>query len=220
VNSVDRIAILGGTGRQGRGLAKRFALAGFEVVVGSREPQRARADVAGWQAAAGVEVATNPEAAAAAGIVVLTVPFAGVDAVIDEIRPHIRAGSLLVDVTVPLEFTGKTFRMVEVAEGSAAEHVRAGLPESVAVAGAFKTLPAHVLEDAAQPLACDEFVCGDSDEARARASALVAKLPRLRPIDVGPLSRSRFIEHATALLIAVNRRHKIREGRFQIVGLP
>jgi NADPH-dependent F420 reductase len=219
MNTVDRIAILGGTGQQGRGLAKRFALAGLEVVVGSRDPVRARADAAGWRPAVAVDVATNAEAAAGAGIIVLTVPVAGVDAVIDEIRPHLRAGALLVDVTVPLEFTGRTFRMAEVAEGSACEHVRARLPESVAVAGAFKTLPAHVLDDG-QPLACDEFVCGDSDEARARASALVAKLPRLRPVDVGPLSRSRFIEHATALLIAVNRRHKIRGGRFQIVGLP
>jgi hypothetical protein len=97
--------------------------------------------------------------------------------------------------------------------------IRARLPENVGLAAAFKTLPAHVLGDPQRPLDCDEFVCADSDEARARAIALVQKLPGLRPVDVGPLSRARFIEHLTALAIAINRRHKIHDARFRVVGL-
>jgi len=77
-----------------------------------------------------------------------------------------------------------------------------------------------LLGSSGESLDCDEFVCADSDEARARAMALVQKLPGLRPVDVGPLSRARFVEHLTALAIAINRRHKIHDARFRVAGLP
>jgi len=109
--------------------------------------------------------------------------------------------------------------MLDVAEGSASEHIRARLPQGVGLAGAFKTLPAHLLGEGHDPLDCDEFVCGDTDEARARAMTMVGLLPGVRAVDVGPLSRARSIEHLTALAIAVNRRHKIHDPRFRIVGL-
>jgi predicted dinucleotide-binding enzyme len=109
--------------------------------------------------------------------------------------------------------------MADVPEGSAAEHVRARLPAHVGLAGAFKTLPAHLLDAVEQPLECDEFVCGDSDDARSRASSLIRALPGLRAVDVGALSRARFIEHTTALAIVINRRHKIHEARFRVVGI-
>jgi NADPH-dependent F420 reductase len=125
----------------------------------------------------------------------------------------------VIDVTVPLTFTGGRPTLVDVPEGSAAEHVRARLPPHTRLAATFKTIPAHVLGELAQPLDCDEFVCGDSDESRTEAAALVAMLPALRPVDVGSLARSHGIEHLTALAIAINRRHKIRDARFRIVGL-
>jgi predicted dinucleotide-binding enzyme len=93
------------------------------------------------------------------------------------------------------------------------------LPAGVQLAAAFKTVPAHLLAEPRASLDCDEFICGDSAEARAQAAVLVKLLPGLRPIDVGPLSRARFIEHATALAIAINRTHKIHDARFAIVGL-
>ena len=215
------MAVLGGTGQQGRGLAQRFALAGVPVIVGSRDPVRAREVVSAWrQGAVPVEADSNAGAVARADVVVLTVPYASLDALLKEVRPRFRPGALVVDVTVPLIFTGPTFQLADVAEGSACEHVKARLPETVGLAGAFKTLPAHVLDDVAQALECDEFVCGDSPDVRARASALVATLPGLRPVDVGPLARARHIEHATALAVAINRRHKIHDARFRVVGLP
>ena len=110
--------------------------------------------------------------------------------------------------------------MIAVAEGSAAQHVRAHLPPHVRVAGAFKTIPAHLLDDLERPLDCDEFVCGDSETARAQTSALVELLPGLRAVDVGVLSRAASVEHVTALAIAINRRHKIHDARFRVVGLP
>jgi 8-hydroxy-5-deazaflavin:NADPH oxidoreductase len=214
------VAILGGTGQQGRGLAQRFQQAGLRVIVGSRDPDRARATVAAWAAAApAVEVADNAAAVARADVTLLAVPFTFVDPLLEELRPHFKSGSLVIDLIVPVTFAGGKMAMVEIAEGSAAEHVRARLPASVRLACAFKTVPAHMLGAGSQPLDCDEFVCGDSDEARAEAAALVALLPGLRPVDVGALSRARSIEHLTALAIAINRRHKIHDARFRVVGL-
>ena len=213
------IAVLGGSGHQGRGLVRRFAQAGMPVVVGSRDPARARALVSEWPSSASIEIDTNAAAVARADVVVLTVPFPSVAPLLDEVRSHFRAGALVIDVTVPVAFAGGKMSMLEVPELSAAEHVRARVPEQVAVAGAFKTLPAHALDDIEQPLDCDEFVCGDSEDARARASMLVQVIAGLRAVDVGPLARVRSIEHVTALAIAINRRHKIHSARFRVVGL-
>jgi NADPH-dependent F420 reductase len=213
------IAILGGTGQQGRGLAQRFARAGARVVVGSRDPDRARVAVAGWGFAGSIEAAANASAIEASDVVVLAVPFSSVDPLLEELRPHFKPEMVVIDVTVPVTFTGGKMAMVEVAEGSASEHVRALLPESVLLAGTFKTIPAHLLGDGETPLDCDEFVCSDSDESRRRGIQLLELLPGLRPVDVGPLSRARSIEHLTALAIAINRRHKIHDARFRIIGL-
>jgi NADPH-dependent F420 reductase len=216
------VAILGGTGQQGSGLAQRFASAGISVLVGSRDASRARLTIAGWTRPAvhaAIEAVDNAAAVARARIVVLAVPFTTLDTLLDEIRPHFTDGSLVVDVTVPVAFVAGKLTMIAIAEGSAGEHVRARLPAAVRLACTFKTLPAHLLGAGGRPLDCDEFVCGDSDEARGEASALVALLPGLRPVDVGPLSRARSIEHLTALAIAINRKYKVHDTRFRVVGL-
>jgi 8-hydroxy-5-deazaflavin:NADPH oxidoreductase len=217
---MTRIAILGGTGEQGGGLARRFAAAGAPVVVGSRDPGRARETVAGWGAAGrSIDVAGNAAAVEQCDVTLLAVPFTSIEGLLAELRPRFRDRSIVIDVTVPVIFAGGKMTMAEVAEGSAAEHVRARLPGGVQLAAAFKTVPAHLLAEPRASLDCDEFICGDSAEARAQAAVLVKLLPGLRPIDVGPLSRARFIEHATALAIAINRTHKVHDARFAIVGL-
>jgi 8-hydroxy-5-deazaflavin:NADPH oxidoreductase len=217
---MNTIAVLGGTGQQGSGLARRFARAGADVIVGSRDPERARAAVAGWDAASQpIGTATNAAAVAQSELIVIAVPFSSVDGLLDEVAASFTDGAVAIDLTVPVTFAGGKMAMLEVAEGSASEHIRGRLPERVALAAAFKTIPAHLLDALDQPLDCDEFVCGDSDEARARAVDLVKMLPGLRPVDVGPLSRARSIEHLTALAIAINRRHKTHDARFRIVGL-
>jgi 8-hydroxy-5-deazaflavin:NADPH oxidoreductase len=215
------IAILGGTGQQGRGLARRFARAGQRVIVGSRDSERARETVAGWgEAGRAIEVADNATAVARGDVTVLAVPFPTLDALLTELASHFKPGGVVIDVTVPVTFAGGKMAMLDVAEGSASEHIRARLPEGVGLAAAFKTLPAHLLGSGDEPLDCDEFVCGDSDEARARAVAMVELLPGVRAVDVGPLSRARSIEHVTVLAIAINRRHRIHDARFRTVGLP
>jgi NADPH-dependent F420 reductase len=214
------IAILGGTGQQGGGLARRFSRAGARVIVGSRDPDRARATVAGWDATPQpIAVVGYAAAVAQADVAVIAVPFASIDGLLAELRSNLRSGTVMIDVTVPVSFVAGKMAMLDVAEGSASEHIRARLPAEVGLAAAFKTVPAHLLAAGDSSLDCDEFVCGDSDEARSRAVALVNLLPGLRPVDVGPLSRARSIEHLTALAIAVNRRHKIHDARFRIVGL-
>jgi len=211
------VAILGGTGQQGSGLARRLAAAGIDIVVGSRDPDRARGTIAGWTER--VEVASNASAAAAADTIVFAVPFKTIDALVDDVGSRMRADAIAIDVTVPLTFEGGRMAMLDVAEGSAAEHIRARLPQGIALACAFKTIPAHLLDRVDEPLDCDEFVCGDSDAARERALALVAALPQLRGVDVGPLARARSIEQLTALAVAINRRHKRHDARFRVVGL-
>jgi 8-hydroxy-5-deazaflavin:NADPH oxidoreductase len=218
---MDSLAILGGAGQQGRGLAQRFASGGMRVIVGSRDPQRAEELVATWgDGHEAIEVMDNIAAVEQNNLTVLAVPFASVDTLLSGLHDHFRDGSTLIDVTVPVTFTGGKMAMLDVVEGSATEHIRARLPPHVNLAAAFKTIPAHLLGAMHEPLDCDEFVCADSDEARARAIALIELLPGLRPVDVGPLARARFIEHLTALAIAINRRHKIHDARFRVVGLP
>lgn len=213
------VAILGGTGQQGSGLARRLAAAGVHVIVGSRDPQRARATVDAWRPSVRVDIADNAAAAASADTVLLAVPYATVDALIDEIAPRMRPGAVAIDLIVPLTFAGGKMAMLDVAEGSAAEHIRAKLPPAVALACAFKTIPAHLVDRVDEPLDCDEFICGDADAARARAAELVVHIAGLRAVDVGPLARARSIEQLTVLAIAINRRHKRHDARFRIVGL-
>jgi len=214
------VAVLGGTGQQGRGIAQRLALDGFPVVVGSRDPSRAAVAIGEWPATiSAVRTATYGEAIASSDVVVLAIPFESVDALMEEHHQQFREQALVVDVTVPLSFANKAVTLAAVPEGSAAEHVKARLPAHARLAATFKTVPASLLGDLALPLDCDEFVCGDSDEARAGARELVEAMDGLRAIDVGPLSRARSIEHLTLLAVGINRRHKTHDARFRIVGL-
>jgi len=214
------VAVLGGTGHQGRGLAQRLALAGLHVVVGSRDAARAAAAVAEWPPQTRPSTtAAYASAIADADIVVLAVPFESVGSMLEQHRAFFKPETLVVDVTVPLTVTGGVLTLAEVPEGSAAEHVRARLPPPVRVAAAFKTVPAGLLGNGTRPLDCDEFVCGDSPESRGRAVELVRAVVGLRPIDVGPLPRARAIEHLTLLAIAINKRHKVSDARFKVMGI-
>ena len=189
-------------------------------MVGSRDPGRAAAAVAHWsEGSRGIRTVDYGTAMSEADVVVLATPFEAVAALLAEHAERLRARALVIDVTVPLSFAGGTATLLDVAEGSAAEHIKRRLPEHARLAVAFKTVPAHLLGDVERPLDCDEFVCGDSPDARAEASALVGAIRGLRAVDVGPLARARAIEHLTLLAIGINRRHKIHDARFRIVGL-
>ena len=213
------VAILGGTGPEGRGLASRLAMHGAEVVIGSRSPARAaetverlRRDVPG----ARFTGTTNVEAAGAARIVILTVPFGGVDGVLDACGPYL-GGKLLIDTVVPIRVENGHFDLEPVPEGSAAEHVQARVPSAKVVA-AFQNLSAEKLLDLPSPLEGDVVICGNDAQSRAEVAELVRHLPNLRPVDGGELAYARALERLTALLLGINRRHGVRAS-FRLTGL-
>lgn len=226
--SNQRIAIIGGTGDQGKGLALRWARAGFEIVIGSRDRERARAASAEMRAmlnASGpgdinLDAATNADAAANASIIVLTIPFAAHISTLKEIREKIQPGALIVDVTVPLEpaVGGKPTRVLGVWAGSAAEQCRELAPEGARVVSAFQNAGADALADLDREVECDIIVCGDDKEAKQRVRPLVAVIPGCRFIDGGPLANSRTVEAITALLIGFNIRYKTHTG-LRITGI-
>jgi 8-hydroxy-5-deazaflavin:NADPH oxidoreductase len=213
-----RIAIIGGTGDQGKGLALRWAQAGFAVTVGSRDAQRAQTAAAEFKAVLGgsaaIEGAANAEAAAGAEIVVLTVPFAAQIATLKDIAPTIKAGTLLIDVTVPLEpaVGGKPTRVLGVWAGSAAEQCREYAPAGVEVVAAFHNVGAEALADLSHDVECDVLVCGDKKEAKERVRPLVEAIAGCRYVDAGLLANARTVEAITALLIGVNIRYKKHTG--------
>ncbi len=226
--SNERIAIIGGTGDQGKGLALRWARAGFEIVIGSRDPERASAASAEMRAilkASGagnivLDGATNAEAAATASVIVLTIPFAAHASTLKEIRGKIRPAALIVDVTVPLETAvgGRPTRVLGVWAGSAAEQCRELAPEDTQVVSAFQNVSASALADLEREVECDVIVCGDDREAKQRVRPLVAAVPGCRYVDGGPLANSRTVEALTALLIGFNIRYKTHTG-LRITGV-
>lgn len=216
-----RVGLIGGTGVEGRGIALRLAAAGTEVWVGSRSRERAADKAAQLNAQIGNEFihgASNSEVVAQCGVLLLTVPYEHAAGLLERHAPQLTSDHVLVDVTVPLVFD-KGPRLLALAENSAAEALRKKLPSHVPLTAAFKTLPAHLLCELEADLDCDEFLCGDSEEARQRVLQVVQKIPGIRWIDAGPLRFCRCLEGMTMLVIGLNRRYKARHGRFKVVGI-
>jgi hypothetical protein len=219
------IAVLGGTGDQGYGLALRWAAAGRRVLIGSRVRHRAEETAARIRAALGpavwVEGHENPQAAAGAGIVVLSVPFPAQIPTLNSIREHLRAGQILVDLTVPLEATigGSPVKLLGVWAGSAAEQCALHVPQGVDVVGAFHNIGAAALAELPAPVECDVIVCGDNARARDALRPWVEAIPGCRYVDGGRLENARTVEALTALLIGINRRYKVPHSGIRITGL-
>jgi NADPH-dependent F420 reductase len=218
------IAILGGTGPAGTGLALRWARAGEAVIIGSRDAQRAQEFAATIKQKAGAEANVsgmeNSAACGEADLLVLTVPFEGQAALLKQLKPAISEGSILVDATVPLAASigGRASRTLGVWQGSAAQQAAELVSKGVSVVGAFHNVSAELLNEDA-PLDCDVIVCSDDPEAAQLVRALAVKIPGVRAIDGGKLENSRMVEEITALLIGLNIRHKGHAG-IRITGLP
>ena len=212
----ETIAILGGTGDQGLGLALRFCQAGRRVVIGSRKADRAKKaaeNVRGQVPDADVEGFGNQQATAAAEIVILSVPFEHTASTLKTIRESLRAGQVLVSMTVPLATAvgDAAVRTVGIWQGSAAELVASLVPEGVDVVSAFQNVSAHRLQQLAEPVECDVVVSG-AKAARQKVMGLCPLIPGLRALNGGGLSNARIVEAITALLIGLNIRHKCPEG--------
>jgi NADPH-dependent F420 reductase len=214
VNPTEKttVAVLGGTGPQGRGLARRLAAGGVDVILGSRDAARAEAAAKEMRAddlrVVGVD---NRSAAAAAHIVIVAVPWDGHAATLTALRSEL-AGKIVIDCVNPLGFDKRGPYALPVLEGSAAEQAQAVLPDS-RVVGAFHHLSATLLEDpAVTSLDTDVLVVGDDSEAVDVTVALAAVLPGVRGIFAGRLRNAHQVEAMTANLIAINKRYKAHAG--------
>jgi len=219
-----RIAILGGTGPAGMGLALRWARAGEAVVIGSRSAERAQEAAAKIRERAGaganIKGDTNAVACAASDLVVMTVPFEGQAAFLKELKASFQPNAILVDATVPLAASvgGRATRTLGVWQGSAAQQAAELVPKGVRVVAAFHNASAELM-NGDEPVECDVLVCSDDPEATKVVVELAAKIPGIRGIDAGRLENARIIEEITALLIGLNIRHKGHSG-IRITGLP
>src|SRR5882672_11100961 len=215
-----RIGIVGGTGKEGLGLGQRWAQAGHEVIIGSRDPERARAKAAELAAStpgSRVDGKSNREATATAEIVVLTVPATGLSATLPELREACR-GKVVVSTVVPLTFGGGRL-FTPPPQGSAAEEAQEILGAEARVVAAFHHIAAHELSAGDQAIACDLLLCGGDAEAKKLVSDLGASMG-LRPVDVGALTNAGPIEGITAVLATINRRYKLKNSGITITGLP
>jgi NADPH-dependent F420 reductase len=222
---VRTIAILGGTGDQGYGLALRWGKVGQHIIIGSRQTPKAEDAAKRILETLGegdykIEGMANPDAAARADVTVLTVPFAGSADIVKSVRDSVKEGTIFIDVTVPLATVhgGRASRMVGVWEGSAAEQTRALLPKTIKLASAFQNTSASELEDLSKEVDCDIITCGEAD-AKAVVRELIDLIPGCRYVDGGPIENSRLVEPITALLIGLNIRHKVHGSGIRITGL-
>jgi len=214
------IAVIGGTGNQGPGLALRWARSGhYQVIIGSRQGEKAERVAAELNTQLGEDLVrgmVNPEAAAAADLVVLTVPYSAHASTLESIRAGL-AGKILVDVTVPLQ-PPKVSRVHIPPGGSANAEAQSLLGDAVRVVAAFQNVSAAHLGDPDHPIDCDVLVCGDDKEARAEAIAL-AEAAGMRGLDAGPLQNAVVVEGLTAVLIGINMRYKVKGAGIKITGL-
>jgi NADPH-dependent F420 reductase len=214
------IAVLGGTGAEGSGLALRWAHAGHRVTLGSRNPDKARERTAELNGLLGRDALTwlpNEAATRAADVVVLTVPHAAQRATVEEVAQALD-GKILVDATVPL-VPPKVNRVQLPQQGSAVAAMQALLGPQVRVVSALQNVSAHHLKDLGHAIDCDVLVCGDDIEARRTVIGLVRDLG-LRGVHAGPICNSAAAEALTSILISINMAYKVPGAGLRITGVP
>lgn len=214
------IAVIGGTGKEGSGLALRWAQSGYRVLIGSRDADRAETkadelnDILGEDVIRGY---SNESAAAHADIVVLSVPYAAHKMILESIRDAVQ-GKILVDVTVPL--MPPKVRTVHVPEGHAASlEAQAFVGDGVRVVAAFQNVGAAHLQELDQAVNMDVLVCSDDDEAKHEVFQLIDAIAGMRPIDAGPLANAVAVEALTPVLLYINRRYKVAGAGIRITGV-
>jgi 8-hydroxy-5-deazaflavin:NADPH oxidoreductase len=203
------IGILGGTGDQGRGLARRFALAGHQVLIGSRSAERAEA--AAQQVGHGVRGLANAAAAREADVVIAAVPWEGHGELLSALAGEL-TGKIVVDCVNPMGFDKRGAYALPVAEGSAAEQAAALLPGSRVVAAFHHVSAVLLLDPEVDAVDLDVLVLGDDREATDLVQALAARIPGVRGVYAGRLRNCGQIEALTANLVSINRRYKAHAG--------
>lgn len=222
-----KIAIIGGTGAQGLNLGKRFAIAGVEVIIGSRKEEKALTKVEET-----IELLkdyeninmtgmSNEDAAKEGDLLILTVPLAAQKPTLQSIKEFV-GEKIVIDATVPLETAigGSPARFVNLMEGSAAERTAKILQKTGAkVIAGFNNISNSQLENIPEPIDCDCLIAGNNNDAKKEAKDLIEKLPGVRCIDCGKLEKARMIEKITPLLIGLNIKYKSHYGGLRITGI-
>ena len=217
------MAIIGGTGGQGLGIAIRFVQAGEDVIIGSRTIEKAQAAVDKVKGLLGevnnIKAAENADAAAEAELLVLTVPLAAQKSTLRSIKEG-ASGKILLDATGPLESAigGSPIEYVALWDGAAAER-SAKILKDANVICAFNNISSAALMNFKEPIDCDCLISGDDANSKAVAAELIEKIPGVNVIDCGPLERAKIIEKITPLLIGLNIRNKTQFGGIRITGL-
>lgn len=211
------VAILGGTGKEGTGLAYRWAKAGYHVIIGSRSLKKAKrvaSELNDRLERVAVEGMRNADAAKACDIAVLSVPFSAHAETLEGLKEPL-SGKLLIDVTVPFDVEDVTLVQVPPA-GSAGQEAQNILGDSVQVVSAFQAIShTHLHKDG--PIGSDVLVCGDSEAAKAQALQLVTAAG-LAGWDAGPLQNAVVVEGLAPVLLGINKRHKVRSAGIRITG--
>jgi NADPH-dependent F420 reductase len=203
------IGVLGGTGEQGRGLARRLAMGGLRVVIGSRDAARAAELAEG--VGHGVTGASNEDCAAVSDMVIVAVPWDGHRAILESLAPHL-AGKVVIDCVNPLGFDKQGAYPLVVDEGSAAQQAQAVLPDSTVVAAFNNVSAVLLLDEQVGAIETDVLVLGDVRSATDTVQALVDRIAGMRGVFGGRLRNAHQVEALTANLIAVNRRYKVHAG--------
>lgn len=218
-DKVVRIAVLGGTGNEGSGLGTRWANAGYDVIIGSRTKEKADKAAAAINETLGEELVhgmLNEEAAAIADIAVLTVPYAAHTKTLEGLREQLQ-GKIMVDVTVPI--MPPKITEVYLPEGrSAAEEAQAILGDGVRVVSAFQHISHIHLQNLEHNIDSDVLICGNDADAKAEVTALI-EAASMRAVDAGALANAVAIEAMTPVLLAINKRYKIKHSSMKITGL-
>lgn len=219
MQTLPTLAIIGGTGALGSGMAARWAAAGYPVVIGSRSPQKAQ-DAAGQiRTDEGMPVArgdSNVAAAAAADVVVLAIPFSNHDATLEELKDAV-AGKIVIDAVVPL-VPPKVAQVQLPPQGSAGQIAQERIGSVARVVSAFQNVGAAKLQGDG-PIECDVLVCGNDKEARDTVIALAGAIG-MRGIDAGPIANAAAAEALTSVLIGINKRYKVDGAGIRITGIP
>ena len=219
------VAVIGGTGAEGFGLALRLARAGHHVTIGSRDAGRGAesAAKASELASTGLEGTDNASAAAAPraeGVVAVTVPYAGQAEIYRSIKDAVAPGAVVLDATSPLATAvgGRPWQVLRPWHGSAAEQAKAILGDGPRVVAGFHTVAAEGLQALDREIDSDVLLCADDADAKARVGALIEGIPGMRWVDCGRLEMARVAEPLTALLVSINRTYKVKDSGFRIVG--
>jgi 8-hydroxy-5-deazaflavin:NADPH oxidoreductase len=214
-----RIGIVGGTGKEGSGLGTRWVLAGHEVIIGSRDAERARGRAAELAAAApGARVSgmSNADAVRASEVVVLTVPASGLRATLSDLKDVCR-GKVVISTVVPLTFGGGRM-FTPPPQGSSAEEAQEILGPEARVVASFHHIAAHELHAGEHEIECDLLLCGGDAAAKQVVTELGSSMG-LRAVDVGALTNAGPLEGITAVLATINRRYKLKNSGVKITGL-